>query len=157
MKIRYDRYSQSVFSKLRLPHGGVNTTAHEMYKALVSNKAGLFLLILIAVQAVVCLTSPLNLSEDEKYEKYYFSHFAGEFNDAKSAEIKTEIERLKVSNEEYLKLGADYQSGLISESEYMDKSSGLSDLSSYIVITERFKASIDKILAKGKFVVGNID
>lgn len=33
----------------------------------------------------------------------------------------------------------------------------VADLSSYIVITERIKASIDKILAKGKFVVGNID
>ena len=33
----------------------------------------------------------------------------------------------------------------------------VADLSSYIVITERIKASVDKILAKGKFVVGNID
>lgn len=33
----------------------------------------------------------------------------------------------------------------------------VADLSSYIVITERIKASIDKILAKSKFVVGDID
>ncbi len=33
----------------------------------------------------------------------------------------------------------------------------MSDISSYIIITERIKASIDKILAKSKFVVGDID
>lgn len=33
----------------------------------------------------------------------------------------------------------------------------VSDLSSYLVITQRMKASIDKILSKGKFVVGEID
>lgn len=33
----------------------------------------------------------------------------------------------------------------------------ITDISSYIVITERIKTSIDKILSKSKFVVGNID
>ena len=33
----------------------------------------------------------------------------------------------------------------------------ISDISSYIVITERIKTSIDKILSKSKFVVGDID
>lgn len=33
----------------------------------------------------------------------------------------------------------------------------ISDISSYIVITERIKTSIDKILLKSKFLVGNID
>jgi hypothetical protein len=33
----------------------------------------------------------------------------------------------------------------------------ISDISSYVVITERIKLSIDKILSKSKFVVGDID
>lgn len=33
----------------------------------------------------------------------------------------------------------------------------ISDISSYVVITERIKTSIDKILSKSKFVVGDID
>ena len=32
----------------------------------------------------------------------------------------------------------------------------VSDISSYIVITERIKTSIDKIVSKSKFVVGDI-
>ena len=33
----------------------------------------------------------------------------------------------------------------------------VADLDSYLTITDRIQSSIDKILAKSKFVVGNID
>lgn len=118
----YSKYTQTLPIKFKRPAGSTSVVAHEMYKALVTNKAGLFILILIAVQIAVNFTSPLTLNEEEKFEKYYFSYFAGDFNNEKNEEIQAELERFEKSVSELSELTDDYENGLISESEYLQQS-----------------------------------
>lgn len=124
----YSKYKQSLPIKFKHPVAGTSVVAHEMYKALVTNKAGLFILILIAVQIAVNFTSPLTLSEEEKFEKYYFSFFAGDFNNEKKDEMQAELERFEKSESELSALTNDYENGLISESEYLQQSAEYSDM-----------------------------
>ena len=93
----YNKYEQGVLSKIKLSHGGVRAFSHEMYKALVINKVGLIFLAVLILQIIVNVAYPLNLNEEEKYEKYYFTYFSGEFNEYKRVEIESKIKELEAS------------------------------------------------------------
>lgn len=123
----YNKYAQSLLSIFRFHHGGTNVVAHEMYKTLVINKAGLIFLMIILLQIVVNITSPLILNEEEKYEKYYFTYFSGEFNDDKREEIETEIENFEKNENSIATLTDDYEKGLISNEEYSQAYAQYSD------------------------------
>ena len=115
----YNKYTNGALTKIHLFNRGTNVIYHEMYKAFVSNKVGLLFLMLIVFQIIVTVAFPLTLNEDEKYEKYYFSNYAGEFSDEKRDNIQAEIEMFEKDKEEYAVLTDNYEKGLISDDEYM--------------------------------------
>lgn len=124
----YSKYTQLLPIKFKRAAEHTSVITHEIYKALITNKAGLFILALIIVQAAVNLTFPISLNEEEKYEKFYFSYFAGDFNNEKKEEIKTELDLFAKSESELPALTADYENGLISESAYLRLSAKYSDM-----------------------------
>ncbi|MGN0455781.1 MAG: ABC transporter permease subunit [Acutalibacteraceae bacterium] len=118
----YNKYGRTAFIKKPFNSGSASVIVNEMYKALIINKTGLVLLILILFQITVALVYPLNLNEEEKYEKYYFTYLSGSFNDEKEAEIKDEQYRLEAILSEKSSLNSDYEQGLITEDEYLSGS-----------------------------------
>lgn len=124
----YSKYKQLLPIKFKRAAEHTSVITHEIYKALITNKAGLFILALIIVQAAVNLTFPISLNEEEKYEKFYFSYFAGDFNNEKKEEIQAKLDSFEKSKSELSALTADYENGLISESEYLLRSSEYSDM-----------------------------
>lgn len=68
----YNKSNNSFLSKLKISRGSTNVIVHELYKTFVSNKVGIIILVVILTQLYITISSPIVLSNDEKYQKYYF-------------------------------------------------------------------------------------
>lgn len=72
----YNKSNNSFLSKLKISRGSTNVIVHELYKTFVSNKVGIIILVVLLTQLYITISSPIVLSNDEKYQKYYFSYYA---------------------------------------------------------------------------------
>ncbi len=96
----YNRYTKSGLFAFGKPFAGTSVFLHELYKSLVSNKSGLIIIGLIILQLFINANLPISLHDSEKYELFYYTHYAGDFDDTKKAEIESDLQNLYISGSE---------------------------------------------------------
>lgn len=124
----YNKSNNKILSKINITHGGTSIISQELYKTFVINKVGIIILLVIVAQLFVTISSPLILNEDEKYEKYYFTYFSGEFNTNTKSKIQAEIKKFENNKKAMNKCIDDYDNGLITEEKFEDLYSGFSSI-----------------------------
>lgn len=116
----YNKSNNSFLSKLKISCGSTNVIVHELYKTFVSNKVGIIILVVILTQLYITISSPIVLSNDEKYQKYYFSYYAGDFNSNTKSKIENQIKKYEDNKKSMDKCMSDYDNGLITKEKYED-------------------------------------
>lgn len=116
----YNKSNNSFLSKLKISRGSTNVIVHELYKTFVSNKVGIIILVVILTQLYITISSPIVLSNDEKYQKYYFSYYAGDFNSNTKSKIENQIKKYEDNKKSMDKCMSDYDNGLITKEKYED-------------------------------------
>lgn len=96
----YDKCTKSVVFTVGEPFAGTSVFLHELYKSLVSNKSGLIIIGLIILQLFININLPIKLYDSEKYELFYYSHYAGEFDDTKKSVMESDLQNLYYSGNE---------------------------------------------------------
>ncbi len=87
----YNKFSLKSLIKIKTPLEKTSVFAHEMYKTLISNKVLYILIGVLVIQLYVNISTPVYLSDEEKYENFYNTIYSGEFNQAKIDEIEQYI------------------------------------------------------------------
>ena len=116
----YNKSNNSFLSKLKISCGSTNVIVHELYKTFVSNKVGIIILVVLLTQLYITISSPIVLSNDEKYQKYYFSYYAGDFNSNTKSKIENQIKKYEDNKKSMDKCMSDYDNGLITKEKYED-------------------------------------
>lgn len=116
----YNKSNNSFLSKLKISRGSTNVIVHELYKTFVSNKVGIIILVVLLTQLYITISSPIVLSNDEKYQKYYFSYYAGDFNSNTKSKIENQIKKYEDNKKSMDKCMSDYDNGLITKEKYED-------------------------------------
>ena len=116
----YNKSNNSFLSKLKISCGSTNVIVHELYKTFVSNKVGIIILVVLLTQLYITISSPIVLSNDEKYQKYYFSYYAGDFNSNTKSKIENQIKKYEDNKKSLDKCMSDYDNGLITKEKYED-------------------------------------
>lgn len=116
----YNKSNNSFLSKLKISRGSTNVIVHELYKTFVSNKVGIIILVVLLTQLYITISSPIVLSNDEKYQKYYFSYYAGDFNSNTKSKIENQIKKYEDNKKSMDKCMSDYNNGLITKEKYED-------------------------------------
>lgn len=116
----YNKSNNSFLSKLKISRGSTNVIVHELYKTFVSNKVGIIILVVLLTQLYITISSPIVLSNDEKYQKYYFSYYAGDFNSNTKSKIENQIKKYEDNKKSLDKCMSDYDNGLITKEKYED-------------------------------------
>lgn len=116
----YNKSNNSFLSKLKISCGSTNVIVHELYKTFVSNKVGIIILVVLLTQLYITISSPIVLSNDEKYQKYYFSYYAGNFNSNTKSKIENQIKKYEDNKKSMDKCMSDYDNGLIIKEKYED-------------------------------------
>lgn len=116
----YNKSNNSFLSKLKISRGSTNVIVHELYKTFVSNKVGIIILVVLLTQLYITISSPIVLSNDEKYQKYYFSYYAGDFNSNTKSKIENQIKKYEDNKKSLDKCISDYDNGLITKEKYED-------------------------------------
>lgn len=116
----YNKSNNSFLSKLKISCGSTNVIVHELYKTFVSNKVGIIILVVLLTQLYITISSPIVLSNDEKYQKYYFSYYAGDFNSNTKSKIENQIKKYEDNKKLMDKCMSDYDNGLITKEKYED-------------------------------------
>ena len=116
----YNKSNNSFLSKLKISRGSTNVIVHELYKTFVSNKVGIIILVVILTQLYITISSPIVLSNDKKYQKYYFSYYAGDFNSNTKSKIENQIKKYEDNKKSMDKCMSDYDNGLITKEKYED-------------------------------------
>lgn len=116
----YNKSNNSFLSKLKISCGSTNVIVHELYKSFVSNKVGIIILVVLLTQLYITISSPIVLSNDEKYQKYYFSYYAGDFNSNTKSKIENQIKKYEDNKKSMDKCMSDYDNGLITKEKYED-------------------------------------
>lgn len=116
----YNKSNNSFLSKLKISRGSTNVIVHELYKTFVSNKVGIIILVVLLTQLYITISSPIVLSNDEKYQKYYFSYYAGDFNSNAKSKIENQIKKYEDNKKSMDKCMSDYDNGLITKEKYED-------------------------------------
>lgn len=114
----YNKSNNSFLSKLKISRGSTNVIVHELYKTFVSNKVGIIILVVLLTQLYITISSPIVLSNDEKYQKYYFSYYAGDFNSNTKSKIENQIKKYEDNKKSMDKCMSDYDNGLITKEKY---------------------------------------
>ncbi len=116
----YNKSNNSFLPKLKISRGSTNVIVHELYKTFVSNKVGIIILVVLLTQLYITISSPIVLSNDEKYQKYYFSYYAGDFNSNTKSKIENQIKKYEDNKKSMDKCMSDYDNGLITKEKYED-------------------------------------
>ena len=116
----YNKSNNSFLSKLKISRGSNNVSVNELYNTCVSNKVGIIILVVILTQLYITISSPIVLSNDEKYQKYYFSYYAGDFNSNTKSKIENQIKKYEDNKKSMDKCMSDYDNGLITKEKYED-------------------------------------
>lgn len=116
----YNKSNNSFLSKLKISRGSTNVIVHELYKTFLSNKVGIIILVVLLTQLYITISSPIVLSNDEKYQKYYFSYYAGDFNSNTKSKIENQIKKYEDNKKLMDKCMSDYDNGLITKEKYED-------------------------------------
>lgn len=116
----YNKSNNSFLPKLKISRGSTNVIVHELYKTFVSNKVGIIILVVLLTQLYITISSPIVLSNDEKYQKYYFSYYAGDFNSNTKSKIENQIKKYEDNKKSMDKCISDYDNGLITKEKYED-------------------------------------
>lgn len=116
----YNKSNNSFLSKLKISCGSTNVIVHELYKTFVSNKVSIIILVVLLTQLYITISSPIVLSNDEKYQKYYFSYYAGDFNSNTKSKIENQIKKYEDNKKSMDKCMSDYDNGLITKEKYED-------------------------------------
>lgn len=116
----YNKSNNSFLPKLKISRGSTNVIVHELHKTFVSNKVGIIILVVLLTQLYITISSPIALSNDEKYQKYYFSYYAGDFNSNTKSKIENQIKKYEDNKKSMDKCMSDYDNGLITKEKYED-------------------------------------
>lgn len=116
----YNKSNNSFLSKLKISRGSTNVIVHELYKTFLSNKVGIIILVVLLTQLYITISSPIVLSNDKKYQKYYFSYYAGDFNSNTKSKIENQIKKYEDNKKLMDKCMSDYDNGLITKEKYED-------------------------------------
>lgn len=95
----YNKNKTKSIIKIKSPLEKSSVIRHEIYKHLVFNKTVWILLLVVAFQIGSVFFSPMRLSEDEKFEKFFYQTLGGELSGENEEKIKEMIDNTETQKE----------------------------------------------------------
>lgn len=97
----YNKYKGKGLIKKEIPLEKTNVVRHEIYKHLVANKTVWILMLVVAFQIGSVFLNPMRLSENEKFEKFFYQSLSGELSDENEDKIRSLIDNTDNAEEKY--------------------------------------------------------